>query len=93
MLLIRLSRRGFLISVCFKMATMEYYSLTDYSLSVMYFCVRGALAADDELTRLGAEPRFRVRETPAWKKHTADLEAEMLKRAMSFEPIEWLEDH
>jgi hypothetical protein len=26
---------------------------------------------DDELTMLGAEPRFRVRETAVWKKHAA----------------------
>jgi hypothetical protein len=36
-------------------------------------------------------PRFRVRETPAWKKHAADLEAEMLKRGMLFSVIEWHE--
>jgi hypothetical protein len=51
------------------------------------------LATDDESINLGAEPRFRVRETPVWKKHAADLEAEMLRRAMSFELIEWLEDY
>jgi hypothetical protein len=66
------------------MITMEYHALTDDSLAAMYFCVRGALAADDELINLGAEPR---------KKHAADLEAEMLRRAMSFELIEWLEDY
>ncbi|SIO31215.1 hypothetical protein SAMN05443247_03826 [Bradyrhizobium erythrophlei] len=27
--------------------------------------------------------------TPAWKKHAADLEAEMLKRGMLFGVIEW----
>jgi hypothetical protein len=68
---------------------MDYRAFTDESLATMYFCVRGALAADDELTRLGAEPRFRVRETPAWKKHAADLEAEMLSRHMVFESVEW----
>jgi hypothetical protein len=56
---------------------MDYHVFTDESLTTMYFCVRAALAADDELFRLGAEPRFRVRDTPAWKKHAADLEAEM----------------
>jgi hypothetical protein len=50
---------------------MEYHAFTDDSLATMYFCVRGALAADDELTMLGAEPRFRVRETAVWKKHAA----------------------
>jgi hypothetical protein len=45
---------------------MEYHALSD-SLAAMYFCVRGALAADDELIRLGVEPRFRVREAAVWK--------------------------
>ena len=71
---------------------MEYHALTDDSLTTMYFCVRGALAVDDELIRLGEEPRFRVRETPAWKKHAAELEAEMLERGMLFELIEWAGD-
>jgi hypothetical protein len=68
---------------------MDYDSFTNESLATMYFCVRGALAADDELSRLGAEPRFRVRETPAWKKHADDLEAEMLRRQMVFESVDW----
>ena len=38
------------------------------------------------------ETRFRVRETPDWKKHAADLEAEMLKRGMFFEVIDWSKD-
>ena len=75
------------------MIIMEYHAFTADSLATMYFCVRGALAADDELTMLGAEPRFRVRETPVWKKHAADLEAEMLRRGMVFELIEWSEEH
>jgi hypothetical protein len=37
-------------------------------------------------------PSFRVRETPDWKKHAADLEAEMLRRGMIFEVIGWSED-
>ncbi len=43
------------------------------------------------LAGLGEERRFRVRETPDWKKHAADLEAEMLKRGMFFEVIDWSE--
>ena len=35
---------------------------------------------------------FRVRETPDWKKHAADVEGEMLKRGMFFEVIDWSED-
>ena len=53
--------------------------------------VRGALAADDAAEKQGGEPRFRVRETPDWKKHAADLQTEMLKRGMFFEVIDWFE--
>jgi hypothetical protein len=59
---------------------------------MMYESVRGALAADDALKRQELETRFRVRETPDWRKHAADLEAEMLKRGMFFEVIDWSED-
>jgi hypothetical protein len=38
------------------------------------------------------EIRFRVRETPEWKLHAAELETEMLKRGMMFEVIDWSED-
>ena len=75
------------------MIILEYHAFTDVSLATMYFCVRGALAADDEFTTLGAETRFRVRETPMWRKHAEDLEAEMLSRGLVFELIEWSEDH
>ena len=68
---------------------MEYSAFTDDSLAAMHFCARGAMAADDEMTLLGMEPRFQVRQTPAWSKHVTDLEAEMLSRGMTFELIEW----
>jgi len=68
---------------------MNYQAFTNDSLTMMYAAVRGALAADDAQERENAEPRFRVRETPDWKKHAADLEAEMLRRGMLFEVIEW----
>jgi hypothetical protein len=71
---------------------MNYQAFTNDSLTMMYEGVRGALAADDVLKRQGEESRFRVRETPDWKKHAADLEAEMLKRGMFFEVIDWSED-
>jgi hypothetical protein len=59
---------------------MNYQAFTNDSLTMMYEAVRGALAADDALKRQGQETSFRVRETPDWKKHAADLEAEMIKR-------------
>lgn len=71
---------------------MDYHSFTNDTLAMMYYGARGALAADDELTRLGEEARFRVRDTAEWKRHAADLEAEMLKRGMVFDLIEWSED-
>lgn len=71
---------------------MDYHAFTNDTLAMMYFGARGALAADDELARLGEEARFRVRETAEWKKHTAALEAEMLKRGMVFDLIEWSGD-
>ncbi len=71
---------------------MKYEAFTNDSLTMMYEGVRGALAADDALKRQGEETRFRVRETPDWKQHAADLEKEMLKRGMPFEVIDWSED-
>ena len=68
---------------------MNYQAFTNDSLTMMYEAVRGALAADDALTRQGMETRFRARETHEWKLHAADLEAEMLKRGMIFEVIDW----
>ena len=68
---------------------MNYQGFTNDSLTMMYEAVRGALLADDALTRQGMDTRFGARETPDWKKHAADLEAEMLKRGMLFEVIDW----
>jgi hypothetical protein len=71
---------------------MNYQAFTNESLTMMYNGVRGALAADDALSDLGAECKFRVRQTPGWKVHAASLEAEMLKRKMFFELIDWSEN-
>lgn len=71
------------------MVPMNYQAFTNDSLTMMYEGIRGALASDDALTALGEETRFRVRETPEWKKHAAELETEMLKRGMLFEVIDW----
>jgi hypothetical protein len=70
---------------------MDYQAFTNESLTMMYEAVRGALAADDSLEGLGEEPKFKVRDTPEWKKHAADLESEMLRRGMMFEIIDWAE--
>jgi hypothetical protein len=71
---------------------MNYPAFTNDSLTMMYEGIRGALAADDALSGLGEEPRFRVRETPDWKLHGAELETEMLNRGMFFDVIDWSED-
>jgi hypothetical protein len=70
---------------------MDYQAFTNESLTMMYEAVRGALAADDVVERQGEDPKFKVRDTPDWKKHAADLETEMLKRGMIFEVINWHE--
>jgi len=71
---------------------MNYPAFTNDSLTMMYEGIRGALAADDALKRQGMAARFRVRETPDWKLHAAELETEMLGRGMMFEVIDWSED-
>ena len=55
---------------------MNYQAFTNDSLTMMYESVRGALAADEALKRQGMGTRFRVRETPDWKLHAAELETE-----------------
>jgi hypothetical protein len=70
---------------------MNYSAFTNDNIAMMYEAVRGTLATDDALERQSQETRFRVRETPEWKKHAADLEAEMLKRGMMFNVIDWHE--
>ena len=54
---------------------MDYRTFTNDSLTMMYEAVRGALAADDTIERQGDDPKFKVRDTPDWKRHAADLEA------------------
>jgi hypothetical protein len=75
-----------------RIGRMNYQAFTSDSLTMMYEAIRGALAADDALKRQGIETRFRVRETPEWKLHAAELETEMLKRGIMFEVIDWSED-
>ena len=70
---------------------MNYPAFTDASLTMMYEGIRGALAADDALERDYREPLFRVRDTADWRKHAVALEAEMLKRGMTFQLIDWFE--
>jgi hypothetical protein len=69
---------------------MNYQAFTNDALLMMHYSTRGALAVDDELTRLGAERRFCVRENSDWKNLADDLEGEMRQRGMNFEAIDWL---
>jgi hypothetical protein len=64
---------------------MNYQAFTDDSLTMMYEAVRG-------IEPTGLATRFRVRETPDWNKHAADIESEMLRRGMTFDVIEWSGD-
>jgi hypothetical protein len=68
---------------------MNYQALTNDSLTMIYESIPGAFAADNALKAQGEETRFRVREMPEWTKHAADLEKEMIRRAMLFEVIDW----
>jgi hypothetical protein len=70
---------------------MDYQAYTNESLTLMYEAIRGALAVDDAIERQDGGPKFKVRDTPDWKKHAADLEAEMLRRGMLFDAIDWFE--
>jgi len=70
---------------------MNYAAFTSESLTMMYEAIGGVLVADDVPETEGHEPRFKVRDTAEWKKHAADLEAEMLKRGMMFRVIDWHE--
>jgi hypothetical protein len=69
--------------------SISYRAFTNDSLTMMHAGVRGALAVDDTLVGRGEETRFRVRESGDWKRHAADLEAEMVSREMVFEVIDW----
>jgi hypothetical protein len=70
---------------------MNYPAFTNQSLTMMYAAIRAALAADVAFKNDGGDPPFRVLDTPEWKKHAAELEAEMRTRGMFFEVIEWSE--
>ena len=71
---------------------MNYQAFSNDSLTMMYQGVRGALAVDDTLCELGKECRFLVRKTPEWKMYAANIEAEMLRRRMIFDAIDWSEN-
>jgi hypothetical protein len=70
---------------------MDYRAFTNDSLTMMYESIRGALASDDAQKAAGEKPRFAVRETSDWREHAGNLEAEMLRRGMPFEIIDWSE--
>ena len=71
---------------------MDYRAFTNDSVTMMYESIRAALASDDAQKAAGQKPRFAVRKTPDWLEHAGNLEAEMLRRGMMFEIIDWSED-
>jgi len=79
------TQRRFFVGV----GPVNYQAFTNDSLTMMYEAIRGALAADDARKSEDMEVRFRVRETPEWKLHAAELETEMIKRGIMFEVMEW----
>ena len=70
---------------------MDLEALTNDGLTRMHEGVRGALEADDALERDNRQALFRVRKTPDWQQYVADLEAEMDRRGMQFQAIDWSE--
>ena len=68
---------------------MNYQAFTNETLIMMHHGARGALAVDDELTKLSEQPRFKVRDTLNWTMHIAELETEMARRGMTFDAIDW----
>jgi len=67
----------------FSTASLESEPLARAQKPVLSQHIRGALAADDALKRQGLAIRFRVRETPDWKKHAVDLESENAHEAIN----------
>jgi hypothetical protein len=80
---------GTLLALFLKCRSMNYNAFTYDSLKMMYEAVRGALASDDAAEAQKETPRFRVRQTPDWRRHAADLEKEMIRRGVSFDVIDW----
>jgi hypothetical protein len=68
---------------------MNYQAFTNETLIMMHHGARGALAVDDELTKLSEQPRFKVRDTLNWTMHITELETEMARRGMIFDAIDW----
>jgi hypothetical protein len=56
---------------------------------MMYEAVGGALASDDRLEAQNETPRCKIRETPDWRRHAADLEMKMIRRGVSVDAIDW----
>jgi hypothetical protein len=61
-------------AVFHRLDPMNYQAFTNDSLTMMYEGIRGALGADNALSGLGEEPRFRVRE--AARRRTGDGNAQ-----------------
>jgi hypothetical protein len=71
---------------------MNYPAFTNDSLTMLYEASAGPSLRMTHFKRQGMEIRFRVRETPEWKLHAAELDTEMLQRGMYLNVIDWSED-
>lgn len=66
---------------------MHIPGLSDGSLIDLHALIREALESDDR----SADGRklYGVRDYPDWRRQANDLEAEMRRRSIAFEPIDW----
>jgi hypothetical protein len=71
---------------------MNYQAFTNDSLTMMYEGIRGALAADDALTRQGMETGSASVKRPSGSCTPLISRPEMLRRGMFFDVIDWSED-
>jgi hypothetical protein len=68
---------------------MSYQAFKNDTLSMLYENIRAAVAADRARKTAGKQTHFPVRETPNFEERADALEVEMVRRAMTFEPIDW----
>jgi hypothetical protein len=69
--------------------TMNIPRLTNHPLIALHQLIAEAQAADDAATVAQRRRPFGVRDYPDWRKQAGAFEAEMKKRGLVFEHIEW----
>ncbi len=68
---------------------MNYQTFKNDSVTMLYENIRATVAADAARKMDGKEIHFRVRETSDLKRRANVLEAEMIRRGITFEAIDW----